>query len=200
MARLVTFNNSRTDIVTLARCSWAGTDPLYRSYHDEEWGVPVHDDRTLFEFLLLEGAQAGLSWIVILRKREHYRQAFDGFDAERIARYSERKVRSLLKDPGIVRNELKVRGAIRNAQAALKLRDGFGSLDAYFWRFVDGQPIVNRWRSKQEVPSRTVRSDALSEDLKKSGFTFVGSTICYAFMQAVGMVNDHTRGCFKYGK
>jgi len=186
--------------MTIARCSWAGSDPLYRRYHDEEWGVPVHEDRTLFEFLLLEGAQAGLSWIVILRKREHYRQAFDGFDFERIARYPERKVRSLLKDPGIVRNELKVRGAIRNAQAELKLRDAFGSLDAYFWRFVDGKPIVNRWRSKQEVPSRTHRSDALSEDLKKSGFTFVGSTICYAFMQAVGMVNDHTRSCFKYGK
>jgi len=186
--------------MTIARCSWAGTDPLYRQYHDEEWGVPVHDDRTLFEFLLLEGAQAGLSWIVILRKREHYRQAFDGFDFERIARYPERKVRSLLKDPGIVRNELKVRGAIRNAQAALKLRDAFGSLDAYFWRFVDGKPIVNRWRSAKEVPSRTGRSDTLSEDLKKSGFTFVGTTICYAFMQAVGMVNDHTRSCFKYGK
>jgi DNA-3-methyladenine glycosylase I len=178
--------------MTITRCAWAGTDTLYRRYHDEEWGVPVHDDRTLFEFLLLEGAQAGLSWITILRKREHYRRAFDGFDMERVARYSERKVRSLLNDPGIVRNELKVRGAIRNAQ--------YGSLDAYFWRFVDGQPIVHHWRSSKEVPSRTARSDALSEDLKKSGFTFVGSTICYAFMQAVGMVNDHTRACFKHGK
>ena len=184
----------------IARCAWAGTDPLYQRYHDEEWGVPVHDDRTLFEFLLLEGAQAGLSWITILRKREHYRKVFDGFEIARVARYPERKVRALLSDPGIVRNELKVRGAIRNAQAAIELKEECGSLDAYFWRFVDGKPVVNRWPSAQDVPPRTERSDALSQDLKRRGFTFAGSTICYAFMQAVGMVNDHTRGCFKHGE
>jgi DNA-3-methyladenine glycosylase I len=184
----------------ITRCKWAGTDPLYQRYHDTEWGIPVHKDRTLFEFLILEGAQAGLSWITILRKRENYRKAFDGFDAERIARYPERKVRSLLADPGIVRNELKVRGAIRNAQAALKVQDEFGSLDSYLWRFVDGEPIVNRWKAMKDVPAQTERSDAMSKDLKKHGFTFVGSTICYAFMQATGMVNDHTRDCFKHGK
>jgi DNA-3-methyladenine glycosylase I len=188
------------DNAMIVRCAWAGTDPLYQRYHDEEWGVPVHDDRTLFEFLLLEGAQAGLSWITILRKREHYRKAFDGFDMARIGRYPERKVQALLADPGIVRNRLKVRGAIRNAQAALKLRDECGSLDAYFWGFVDGEPIVNRWPKAKSVPPRTALSDALSKDLKGRGFTFVGSTICYAFMQAVGMVNDHTRDCFKHGR
>jgi len=184
----------------ISRCAWAGTDLLYQRYHDEEWGVPVHDDRTLFEFLVLEGAQAGLSWITILRKRENYRKAFDGFELARVARYSERKVQTLLSDPGIVRNRLKVRGAIRNAQAALMLKEEFGSLDAYFWRFVDGNPIVNHWPSAKHVPPLTERSDALSKDLKRRGFTFVGSTICYAFMQAVGMVNDHTRDCFKHGK
>jgi DNA-3-methyladenine glycosylase I len=188
------------DKAMILRCAWAGTDPLYQRYHDQEWGVPVHDDRTLFEFLLLEGAQAGLSWITILRKRERYRKAFDGFDMARIARYPERKVQALLADPGIVRNRLKVRGAIQNARAALTLRDECGSLDAYFWGFVDGKPIVNRWTSAKSVPPRTALSDALSKDLKRRGFTFVGSTICYAFMQAVGMVNDHTRDCFKHGR
>ncbi len=184
----------------IQRCKWAGDDPLYQRYHDAEWGVPVHDDRKLFEFLLLEGAQAGLSWITILRKREHYRKAFDGFDPEIVARYRAPKVRALLADAGIVRNELKVRSAIRNAQAALKVRDEFGSLDAYLWRFVDGNPIVNRWRTHREVPAQTAQSDAMSKELKKRGFGFVGSTICYAFMQAVGMVNDHTRDCFKHGR
>jgi DNA-3-methyladenine glycosylase I len=181
----------------IQRCRWAGDDPLYQRYHDEEWGEPVHDDRKLFEFLLLEGAQAGLSWITVLRKREHYRAAFDGFDPERIARYSERKVRTLLGNPGIVRNERKVRSAIRNARAALAVQQEFGSLDAYLWSFVDGQPVVNRWRTHRDVPARTERSDALSKDLKRREFGFVGATICYAFMQAVGMVNDHTRDCFK---
>jgi DNA-3-methyladenine glycosylase I len=182
------------------RCKWAGDDPLYQRYHDEEWGVPVHDDRTLFEFLLLEGAQAGLSWITILRKRERYRAAFAGFDPALVARYRATQVRSLLADAGIVRNKLKVASAIRNAQATLQVQDEFGSLDAYLWRFVDGRPIVNRWRTHAEVPAQTARSDALSKALKQRGFGFVGSTICYAFMQAVGMVNDHTRDCFKHGK
>jgi DNA-3-methyladenine glycosylase I len=184
----------------IVRCAWAGDDPLYRRYHDEEWGVPVHDDRTLFEFLILEGAQAGLSWITILRKREHYRRAFDNFDAAKIARYSAAKLEALLADPGIVRNRLKVRATVLNARAALAVQEEFGSLDAYLWRFVDGQPIVNRWRSIAQVPSRTARSDAMSKDLKKRGFTFVGSTICYAFMQAVGMVNDHTTDCWRHGE
>jgi DNA-3-methyladenine glycosylase I len=180
------------------RCSWAnGDDALYERYHDEEWGVPVHDDRLLFEFLILEGAQAGLSWITILRKRENYRKAFDNFDAARIARYGEAKVQKLLADPGIVRNKLKVRGAIRNAKATLAVQKEFGSLDAYLWGFVDGKPLVNRPRTKREVPVSTARSDAMSKDLKKRGFTFVGTTICYAFMQAVGMVDDHVHECFK---
>jgi DNA-3-methyladenine glycosylase I len=184
----------------IRRCIWAGDDPLYQRYHDEEWGEPVHDDRKLFEFLLLEGAQAGLSWITILRKRENYRRAFDGFDPERIARYTGRNVRTLLRDAGIVRNELKIRSAIRNARATLALREEFGSLDAYLWPFVDGRPLVNHWRSHRDVPARTERSDALSKDLKRRGFGFVGSTICYAFMQAVGMVNDHPRACYKHAR
>ena len=167
-------------------------------YHDEEWGVPVHDDRTLFEFLILEGAQAGLSWSTILNKRETYRQALDGFDAARIARYGARKVASLLRDPGIVRNRLKIAAAIQNARAALAVRERHGSLDAYLWRFVDGRPIRNRWRRASQVPSRTGVSDALSRDLQQHEFRFVGSTICYAFMQAVGMVNDHVTTCFRH--
>ena len=180
------------------RCAWAGPDPLYRAYHDREWGVPVHDDRTLFEFLLLEGAQAGLSWLTILRKRERYRRAFAGFDPRRVARFGEREVRRLLADPGIVRNRLKVRGAIRNAQAFLAVQREFGSFDRLAWQFAGGRPKTNAWRSVKEVPARTAESDALSRALKARGFTFVGSTICYAFMQAVGMVNDHTRDCFRY--
>jgi len=178
-----------------ARCPWAGADPLYVRYHDEEWGVPSHDDRHLFEMLILEGAQAGLSWITILRKRAAYRKAFDRFDVKRVARYDARKVQELLADPGIVRNRLKIEGAVRNARACLVLRDEFGSLDAYFWRFVGGEPRLNRPRTMREVPPRTAESDAMSRDLKQRGFTFVGSTICYAFMQAVGMVNDHLENC-----
>jgi len=179
------------------RCAWAKGD-LYTAYHDKEWGVPVHDDRLLFEFLILEGAQAGLSWITILKKRENYRRAFDNFDARKIARYDSRKVKKLLADPGIVRNRLKIEAAIRNARAFLAVRKEFGSFDACVWRFVGGQPIRNHWKSLKEVPARTPESDALSKDLLKRGFKFVGSTICYAFMQAVGMVNDHTRDCFRY--
>jgi len=180
------------------RCSWCGSDPLYVAYHDHEWGVPLHDDRRLFEFLILDGAQAGLSWLTILNKRENYRRAFDNFDIERIARYDEADVARLLADAGIVRNRLKINAAIGNARASLQVQAEFGSLDAYFWRFVDGQPVRNAWRNLAEVPAHTPVSDAMSRDLKKRGFKFVGSTICYAFMQAAGMVNDHTTDCFRY--
>jgi DNA-3-methyladenine glycosylase I len=183
---------------TKKRCTWPGTDPLYVAYHDEEWGVPVHDDRLLFEFLVLEGAQAGLSWITILRKRDAYRRAFDRFDPRKVARYDERKVAALLADAGIVRNRAKIESAIRNAKAFLEVQAEFGSFDAYQWRFVDGRPIRNRWRVTGEVPASTIQSDAMSKDLKSRGFTFVGSTIIYAHMQAVGMVNDHLVGCFRY--
>ncbi len=180
------------------RCGWAGTDPLYVAYHDQEWGVPVHDDVRLFEFLILEGAQAGLSWSTILRKRENYRRAFDGFDPARVARYTDRKLAALLADPGIVRNRLKVQAAVRNAQGFLAVQREFGSFDAYLWRFVGGRPRQNARQSLKEIPATTPESDALSKDLKKRGFTFVGSTICYAFMQAVGLVNDHTLDCFRH--
>ena len=179
----------------MSRCTWAGTDPLYVKYHDEEWGVPVHDDRHLFEMLILEGAQAGLSWITILRKRPAYRKAFDRFDAKKVARYDAKKVAALLKDPGIVRNKLKVRAAVINARAVLTVQKEFGSFDKYIWQFVGGQPKINRPRQMRDVPPRTPESDAMSKDLAKRGFKFVGSTICYAFMQAVGMVNDHIVGC-----
>ncbi|MDO9069101.1 MAG: DNA-3-methyladenine glycosylase I [Deltaproteobacteria bacterium] len=182
----------------LTRCAWVGSDPLYRAYHDEEWGVPIHDDKLLFEFLILEGAQAGLSWITILRKRATYRFAFAGFDPELVARFDEAKVAELLANIGIVRNRLKVASAITNARAFLKIKEEFGSFDAYQWRFVDGKPIINTWRSIAEVPAATPLSDAMSRDLKKRGFRFVGSTICYAYMQAVGMVNDHTVDCFRW--
>ncbi len=168
-------------------------------YHDEEWGRPVHDDRRLFEFLILEGAQAGLSWETILKKREAYRKAFDRFDPKVVAKYGKGKVRELLRNAGIVRNRLKIEGAIRNANAFLAVRDEFGSFDAYIWQFVGGQPLVNAWRSLRQLPATTPESDAMSKDLKRRGFTFVGSTICYAFMQAVGMVNDHVVHCFRYG-
>lgn len=181
-----------------SRCPWCGSDPLYVAYHDQEWGVPLHDERALFEALILDGAQAGLSWFTILKKREHYRRAFDGFDAERIARYGEADVARLLADPGIVRNRAKVRAAIGNARAVLAIREEFGGLDAYLWRFVDGRPIVNAWRDLAEVPARTSLSDALAKDLQRRGCTFVGSTICYAFMQGVGLVNDHLVGCFRH--
>jgi len=183
---------------TVRRCDWAGSEPLYRDYHDREWGVPVHDDRLLFEFLILEGAQAGLSWITILKKRDAYRTAFAGFDPEAVAGFDGKKVAELLANPGIVRNRLKVESAITNARAFLKVRDEFGSFDAYQWRFVDGRPIRNAWRSIKEIPASTPVSDAMSRDLKRRGFRFVGSTICYAHMQAVGMVNDHIVDCFRY--
>ena len=180
------------------RCAWAGTDLLYLEYHDREWGVPVHDDRTLFEFLVLEGAQAGLSWLTILRKRAHYRVAFDGFDPKRVARYSDAKVRRLLADPGIVRNRLKVEGAVRNARAFLAVQKEHGSFDRFAWQLVGAHPRKNAWRSVKEVPAHTAESEALSKALRQRGFTFVGSTICYALMQAVGMVNDHVRDCFRH--
>jgi DNA-3-methyladenine glycosylase I len=184
----------------MQRCPWATSDPLYTDYHDREWGVPVHDDRQLFEMLTLEGAQAGLSWITILKKREQYRKAFSNFDAGRIARYDAQRVRQLLKDEGIVRNRLKIESVVRNARAFLEVQKECGSFDAYVWKFVGGKPKVNRWKSLKQVPSTTAESDALSRDLKKRGFTFVGPTICYAFMQAVGMVNDHVAGCFRHTK
>jgi|SRR5271165_5419828 len=179
------------------RCAWAQSDLAIR-YHDEEWGVPVRDDGKLFEFLILEGAQAGLSWETILNKRENYRAAFDGFDAQAVARYDRRKMAKLLKDPGIVRNRLKIASAVQNARALLRVQGEFGSFERYVWQFVKGEPRVNSWKSRQRVPARTAESDALSKDLKKRGFNFVGSTICYAFMQAVGMVNDHMVECFRY--
>ena len=182
---------------TPIRCPWARNDLSIR-YHDKEWGVPAHDDRRLFEFLILEGAQAGLSWDTILRKRDNYRAAFDHFDPNRVARYDRRKIQSLLRDTGIIRNRLKIASAVRNAQAFLKVQDEFGSFDQYIWQFVDGKPRVNSWRSLKQLPARTPQSDAMSKDLKKRGFTFVGSTICYAFMQAVGLVNDHLVNCFRH--
>jgi DNA-3-methyladenine glycosylase I len=180
----------------MKRCQWPRTD-LSISYHDEEWGVPRHDDRTLFEFLILEGAQAGLSWETILKKRENYRQAFDNFDAGLVAQYDQRRVNRLLADPGIIRNELKIKAAIENARAFLAVQEEFGSFDLYVWRFVGGRPIKNRW-VLAEIPAHTVESDAMSKDLKRRGFKFVGTTICYAFMQAIGMVNDHEKDCFRY--
>jgi DNA-3-methyladenine glycosylase I len=180
------------------RCSWCGSDPLYRSYHDDQWGVPVRGERELFEMLVLEGAQAGLSWLTILRKREGYRRAFDGFDPEIVARYDARRVARLLADPGIVRNRLKVGSAVRNAAGVLALRESHGGLAAFLWGFVGGAPRQNRWRSLAEIPARTAESDAMSKALRSLGFGFVGPTVCYAFMQAVGMVNDHTTDCFRH--
>jgi len=179
------------------RCSWPKSE-LDIAYHDTEWGVPLHDDRLLFEMLILEGAQAGLSWSTILKKRENYRRAFDNFDARKIAKYDARKVKSLLNDPGIVRNRLKIAATIQNAKAFLTMQKEFGSFDAYIWQFVGGKPIQNRRKSFQEVPARTPEADAMSKDLLKRGFKFVGSTICYAYMQATGMVNDHTTDCFRH--
>ena len=181
----------------MPRCPWAQSDAMV-AYHDAEWGVPVHDDRVLFEFLLLEGAQAGLSWETILKKRENYRRAFDGFDVRKIARYDKAKVQSLLADAGIVRNRLKVNGAIKSAQEFLRMREEFGSFDAWLWRFVEGKPIHNRWKSMKEVPAKTPLSDQISKALLKRGFKFVGSTIIYAFLQAVGVVNDHLVSCPKH--
>ncbi|MFN3333279.1 MAG: DNA-3-methyladenine glycosylase I [Caldilinea sp.] len=180
------------------RCEWAGSDPLYVTYHDDEWGVPVHDDRRLFEMLCLEGAQAGLAWITILRKRENYRVAFNNFDPVKVAGYDEAKVAALLADPGIVRNRLKVNAFIRNARAFLAVQAEFGSFDAYIWQFVNGAPIVNHWRSLRELPAQTPQAQAMSKDLKRRGFTVVGPPICYAFMQACGLVNDHIIDCFRH--
>lgn len=184
--------------MTVQRCDWVGDDPLYVAYHDEEWGVPVHDDRLLFEFLILEGAQAGLSWSTILKKRENYRAAFDNFDPAVVAAYDEAKIAELLANPGIVRNRLKVRSAVQNAQAFLRVQREFGSFDAYIWDFVGGQPVQNDWESLSELSAQTDLSKRISRDLKKRGFNFVGPTIVYAFMQAVGMVNDHTVACFRH--
>ncbi len=184
--------------MTLTRCTWANASPLEQVYHDEEWGRPVHDDRTLFESLILDGAQAGLSWALILNKRENYRQAFDNFDAQKVARYSDRKIAALLENPGIVRNRLKINSAVSNARAFLEVQEAFGSFDYYIWGFVDGRPLQNAWKTDAEVPTTSTASDAMAKDLKKRGFKFVGSTICYAFMQACGMVNDHTTGCHLY--
>lgn len=178
------------------RCTWCTGDPLYSRYHDEEWGRPVHDDRLLFEFLILEAAQAGLSWITILRKRENYRKAFDGFDPVRIARYSAAKIERLLQNPGIVRNRLKIEAAVSNAAAFIEVQRELGSFDRYLWDFVGGKPVVNRWRTSADVPAHTPLSDRISKDLKGRGFRFVGSTIVYAYLQAVGVVDDHVRTCF----
>lgn len=180
------------------RCNWAGTEPLYVAYHDKEWGRPVHDDRELFEFLVLEGAQAGLSWSTILNKRENYRRAFDDFDPIKVAAYDQNKVEELLKDPGIIRNRLKVNSAVNNAKAFLKVQEEFGSFDEYIWAFVDHTPVINAWKSGSQIPAQTPLSKEISKDLKKRGFSFVGPTIVYAFMQAVGMVNDHITSCFCY--
>lgn len=180
------------------RCPWCLNDPLYQRYHDEEWGVPNHDDRSLFEFLVLEGAQAGLSWITILRKRERYRQVFDQFDPQKVARYTERKQATLLEDPGIIRNRLKVASAVRNAKAFLAVQEKEGSFDRYLWNFVDGAPIINQYRSLKDVPAVTPLAEQISKDLKKRGFNFVGPTIMYAYMQATGMVNDHLVSCPRY--
>lgn len=182
----------------IIRCAWCGTDPLYMKYHDEEWGLPLHDDRQLFEMINLEGAQAGLSWITILRKRENYKKAFDNFNAKKIARYDEQKIQELLANEGIVRNRLKVNAVVTNAKAFLNIQKEFGSFDAYIWQFVGGKPIKNKRLTLKDVPAKTAESDAMSKDLLKRGFKFVGSTICYAFMQATGMVNDHTTECFRY--
>jgi len=182
----------------MKRCAWATASPSEEKYHDEEWGVPLHDDRLLFEFLILEGAQAGLSWSTILNKRDGYRKAFDFFDAQKIARYSQKKIDKLLLNPEIVRNKLKVNAAVTNAKAFLAIQKEFTSFDEYIWQFVKHTPIHNSWDNASQVPARTKESDAMSKDLKKRGFKFVGTTICYAYMQATGMVNDHTKGCFRY--
>ena len=180
------------------RCAWCSNDPLYVSYHDTEWGVPVHDDRRLFEFLVLEGAQAGLSWLTVLKKRENYRKAFDNFEIARVAKYGHQDIDRLLLDPGIIRNRLKIASAIQNAQGVLAIQKEYGSFDAFLWGFVNGSPIRNRWTSMADLPATSKESDLISKDLKKRGFNFVGSTICYSLMQAVGMVNDHLVDCYRY--
>jgi DNA-3-methyladenine glycosylase I len=180
------------------RCEWAGSDPLYIEYHDNEWGVPLHDDRKIFEMLVLEGAQAGLNWLTVLRKRENYRKAFDNFDPTKVAKYDSEKFQKLLANEGIIRNKLKIHSVIQNARAFLEVQKEFGSFDAYIWQFVGGKPIRNSWKSMSELPAQTAESEAMSKDLKRRGFSFVGPTICYAHMQATGMVNDHVVSCFRY--
>ncbi|WP_028314384.1 DNA-3-methyladenine glycosylase I [Desulfatibacillum aliphaticivorans] len=182
------------------RCSWTGADPDLIAYHDLEWGLPCHDDQKLFEFLVLDGAQAGLAWVTILRRRANYRKAFDAFDPAKIARYDETKMEALARDSGIIRNRLKIKSAVQNARAFLKVREEFGSFDSYIWRFVDGTPIKNAWKTWEEAPAQTPLAKALSKDLKIRGFNFVGPTICYAFMQTIGMVNDHQADCFRYNQ
>lgn len=182
----------------LTRCEWTGSDPLMVEYHDSEWGVPLHDDQKLFEFLILEGMQAGLSWMTILRKRENFREAFAGFDPRKVAQFDKQKIEELMTNSGIIRNRQKIEAAVRNAKSFLSVQQEFGSFDAYIWQFVDGKPQVNSWENISEIPAQTERSEAMSKDLKKRGFNFVGPTICYAHMQATGMVNDHTMDCFRY--
>ena len=189
--------SSTTDVT---RCEWGTSDPLYLEYHDKEWGEPVHDDRKLFEMLLLEGAQAGLSWITILKRRESYRKAYNGFDPDKIAKWTDKKIERLLKDPGIIRNRLKVEAARVNAKSYLEVVKECGSFDSFIWSFVGGKPLINKWKKVSDIPAITKESDAMSKELKKRGFKFVGSTICYAYMQAVGMVNDHTIDCFRYSE
>ncbi len=184
----------------ITRCPWCGDDPLYVAYHDREWGVPLHDDRGLFEMLILEGAQAGLSWLTVLKRREGYRRAFDNFDAEKIVAYKAKKINHLLQDTGIIRNRLKVEATIKNARAYLALREEFGGFNDFIWQFVDGEPQRNRWRSMEDIPAVTPAAEAMSKALKKRGFSFVGPTICYAYMQAVGMVNDHLTRCFRHAE
>jgi len=182
------------------RCAWSGDDPLYINYHDTEWGVPCHNDQRWFEMLILEGVQAGLSWLTVLRKRAHYRVVYDGWDVEKVANYDEAKMTELLDDPGIIRNRLKVRASVKNAKAFMDVQREFGSFDAYIWRFVDGAPVVNTFKTLEDLPAQTEQSQAMSKDLKKRGFTFVGPTICYALMQSCGMVNDHVVDCFRYNE
>lgn len=182
------------------RCGWVNHDPLYQEYHDKEWGVPIYDDRLLFEFLILEGMQAGLTWLTILKRRENYRKAFDNFNAKKIIKYDQSRIDKLLKNEGIIRNKLKIHAVIKNAECYLNIQKEFNSFAEYIWGFVDGKPIINHWKTTKQTPATTSISDALSKDLKKRGFKFVGSTICYAFMQAVGMVNDHALDCFKRKK
>jgi DNA-3-methyladenine glycosylase I len=184
----------------MKRCSWVSDDPLMMQYHDREWGVPVHDDRKHFEFLVLEAAQAGLSWAIVLKKREGYRRAFAGFDPEKVARFTAGRIEKLVLDPEIIRNRMKIEAAVRNARALLKVQEEFGSFDSYCWRFVDGRPKLNRWKTMRQIPATSPESDSFSKDLKQRGFSFVGSTVMYAHMQAVGMVNDHLVDCFRYRK
>ena len=184
--------------MSLSRCAWAGDDPLYQKYHDKEWGVPLHSDKKLFEFLILEGMQAGLSWITILKKRQAFREAFDGFDFNKVAKYQDRKIEQLLDNPGIIRNKLRVNAAVTNAQAFIRIRKEFGTFNKYIWQFVDHQPLQNSWKNLQEMPAKTPLAETITRDLKKRGFSFVGPTIVYSHMQATGMVNDHTRDCFRH--